>query len=33
MKMIDMWLYSIYALIAVTFCLIIGFGVKNLIKK
>ena len=33
MKMIDMWLYSIYALVAVTFVLIIGFGVKNLIKK
>lgn len=33
MKMIDMWLYSIYALVAVTFLLVIGFGVKNLIKK
>ena len=32
MKMIDMWLYSIYALVAITVVLVIGFGVKKLIK-
>ena len=32
MKMIDMWLYSIYALVALTVVLVVGFGVKKLIK-
>ncbi len=32
MKMIDMWLYSIYALIGGTIILVIGFGIKKLIK-
>ena len=30
MKMIDMWLYSIYALIGGTIVLVIGFGIKKL---
>jgi len=30
MKMIDMWLYSFYALIGGTILLVIGFGIKKL---
>ena len=30
MKMIDMWLYSFYALIGGTIVLVIGFGIKKL---
>lgn len=33
MKSIDMWLYSIYALMGATVLLVLGFGIKNLIKK
>ncbi len=32
MKMTDMWLYSIYTLVALTVVLVVGFGVKKLIK-
>ncbi len=32
MKMTDMWLYSIYFLVAATILLVVGFGVKKLIK-
>lgn len=31
-KMIDMWLYSIYAMVALTVVLVAGFGAKKLIK-
>lgn len=33
MKMIDGWIYSIYALVGVTVLLIAGFGIKRLIFK
>jgi predicted nucleic acid-binding Zn ribbon protein len=33
MKMIDMWLYSIYFLIAATVVLVVFFAVKRFIKK
>lgn len=33
MKVIDMWLYSIYALLGATVLLVVVFGIKNLIKK
>lgn len=33
MKMIDMWIYSIYVLVGVTVLLIVGFGAKRLIIK
>jgi uncharacterized membrane protein YqhA len=33
MKMIDGWIYSIYALVGATVLLIVGFGVKRLIIK
>jgi hypothetical protein len=33
MKMIDAWIYSIYALVGVTVLLIAGFGIKRLIFK
>jgi|GEM_PF-2850892 magnesium-transporting ATPase (P-type) len=33
MKMIDAWLYSIYALVGVTVLLIVGFGLKRAILK
>lgn len=33
MKMIDSWIYSIYALVGVTVLLIAGFGIKRLIFK
>ena len=33
MKMIDGWIYSIYALVGATVLLIVGFGVKRLIFK
>lgn len=33
MKMIDMWLYSMYALIALTVLLVVGFGAKRAIIK
>lgn len=33
MKSIDMWLYSIYALLAATIIFILGFGAKKLISK
>ena len=32
MKMIDMWLYSIYVLVAGTALLVVGFGAKRAIK-
>ena len=33
MKMIDMWLYSFYALIGITILLVVGFAAKRLISK
>ncbi len=33
MKMIDMWLYSIYALVAATVLLVVGFAAKRAIIK
>jgi hypothetical protein len=33
MKMVDMWLYSSYALFAIIVLLIAGFGVKRLLSK
>ena len=33
MKMIDMWLYSIYFLLAATVCLVVFFAVKRFISK
>lgn len=33
MKVIDMWLYSFYALIGITVLLVVGFAAKRLISK
>lgn len=33
MKMVDMWLYAIYTLLALTVLLVAGFGIKNIIQK
>lgn len=33
MKVIDMWLYSFYALIGITILLVVGFAAKRLISK
>lgn len=33
MKVVEMWIYSIYALLGVTALLVVGFGAKKLISK